>query len=157
MAAKSKRAPAPNANDGQFLRAVFEIPRFWRTAMDRRLKPLGLSEAKWRTVFHLAHGPTGMSQRELANRLNIEAPTLAKLLDRLAADGWIERRTASNDRRVKTIHLSPKAAGVRRQIDRTMSEMRAAVLRGISATDFQTCIAVLEKIRARAARAARTE
>lgn len=135
--------------DGSLLRLVWEIPRYWRVAMDRRLKPLGLSEAKWRAVLHLSRGGA-MNQRELASRLNIEAPTMARLLDRLTADGWIERRGSAGDRRVKTIHLLPKAAGVIRQIDRTMRETQEAILAGISRTAVRSCIATLHKVRDRA-------
>src|SRR5215831_7915779 len=111
---------AADSNEDLLLRILWEIPRLWRSAMDRRLRPLGLSEAKWRTVLHLARGPANMNQRELADRLGIEAPTLARLLDRMAADGWIERRADSNDRRVKSIFLTPKASALIRQIDRAM-------------------------------------
>ena len=137
------------ADAAAMLRLIWEVPRLWRAAMDRRLKPLGLSEAKWRTVLHLAHGPHNMNQRELAERLGIEAPTAARLLDRLAADGWIERRADPNDRRVKSIHLLPKAAGVIRQIDKAMYDMRAEVLHGLKASDIRAGVKTLQHIRER--------
>jgi len=120
--------------------------------MDRRLKPLGLSEAKWRTVLHLARGPANLSQRELATRLGVEAPTLARLLDRLAADGWIERRADPNDRRVKSIHLLPKAAGVIRQIDSTINEMRGEALQGVPMKELRANLKMLNLIRERTER-----
>jgi MarR family transcriptional regulator for hemolysin len=141
-------------DDAALLRLVWEIPRYWRLAMDRRLKPLGLSDAKWRTVLHLSRGPREMSQAELASRLNIEAPTMARLLDRLAADGWIERRAAANDRRIKTVHLLPKASSVIKQIDRTMNATRDEILGALSKTELRACIATLQKVRARAEHAA---
>ena len=117
--------------------------------MDRRLKPLGLSEAKWRTMLHLARGPAKMNQRELADRLGIEAPTLARLLDRMAADGWIERRADTDDRRAKYICLLPKASSVIRQIDRAMREMRAEVMNGLPAKDISASLRVLKVMRER--------
>jgi MarR family transcriptional regulator for hemolysin len=144
-------------DEAALLRLVWEIPRFWRLAMDRRLKPLGLSEAKWRTVLHLSRGPADISQAELASRMNVEAPTMARLLDRLAADGWIERRAGQNDRRVKTIHLLSKASGVIREIDRTMIATRKEVLAGISRAEVQACLKTLQRIHHSAAAAARVE
>jgi MarR family transcriptional regulator for hemolysin len=149
-----KAANISALDDGALLRLVWEIPRLWRQAMDRRLKPLGLSDAKWRTVLHLSRGPKEMSQAELASRLNIEAPSMARLLDRLAADGWIERRASAGDRRVKTVHLLPKASGVIRQIDRTMNATRKEILGELSQTELRTCIATLHKVRAHAERVA---
>jgi len=135
--------------EADLLRLLWELPRMWRATMDKRLKPLGLSEAKWRTVLLLSHGAPDISQVELASLLGIEAPTLARLLDRLAADGWIERRAVAHDRRVKTIHLLPKAAGVIKRIDAVIFAMRKEVLRGISKAELGQCANVLRKMRAR--------
>ena len=153
-ASRTSTRSRPQADDMQLLRMIWEIPRFWRSAVDRRLKPMGLSDAKWRTILHLSHGPKGMNQVELANRLNIEAPTLARLLDRMTNDGWLERRTAATDRRVKTVHLLPKAASVIRQIDRGMSETQIEILGGLSRAELRACQATVSKIHARAERAA---
>jgi MarR family transcriptional regulator, transcriptional regulator for hemolysin len=142
-------AHSADSNEDVLLRILWEIPRLWRSAMDRRLKPLGLSEAKWRAVLHLARGPANMNQRELADRLGIEAPTLARLLDRLAADGWIERRTDPADRRARSIFLLPKASGLIRQIDRAIHEMRAEVLKGVQEKDIRASLKVLQVIRER--------
>lgn len=119
----------------------------WRTAMDRRLKPLGLSQAKWRTILWLSRGSGDVSQVELAQLLGIEAPTLARLLDRMAADGWIERRAANNDRRIKTIHLLAKASSLIKTIDAVLFEMRKEALRNISKAEIRACANTLEKIR----------
>lgn len=149
---KSARATKPDQktealpDQDEVFRLMWEIPRLCRLAMDRRLKPLGLSEAKWRTVLHLSRGPKGMSQAELANRLGIEAPTLARLLDRLAADGWIERQASAGDRRVKTIHLLPKASGVIREINRTITVMRAEILTDLSRADLRHCVQTLKRV-----------
>lgn len=132
-----------------------EIVRCLRATIDRRLKPLGLSDARWRAMFQLARGPGDLSQVELAARLNIEAPTVARLLDRLAADGWIERRTSSTDRRIKTVHLLPKGTDIIQQIDHTIMASREEVLSGLSATELRACIRTLRKIRDRAAHIAR--
>jgi MarR family transcriptional regulator, transcriptional regulator for hemolysin len=153
-----RKAPSKGDLDSDaLLRLVWEIPRFWRLAMDRRLKPLGLSEAKWRTVLHLSRGPADISQAELASRMNIEAPTMARLLDRLAADGWVERRAAVNDRRIKTIHLLAKASSVIREINRTMNATRHDVLSGISPTQLRACLKTLQHIHSRAELASRVE
>jgi MarR family transcriptional regulator for hemolysin len=146
----SKALPRAGASDeDDLLRLLWELPRLWRAAMDKRLKPLGLSEAKWRTVLMLSRDGDDMSQVELASLLGIEAPSLARLLDRLAKDGWIERRAAANDRRVKTIHLLPKASGVIKKIDTVIFAMRKEALRDISKAEISACAKTLRKIRGR--------
>ena len=43
--------------------------RAWRAKLDSRLKPLGLSQGKWRTLVHLSKGGDQISQSELAARM----------------------------------------------------------------------------------------
>jgi MarR family transcriptional regulator for hemolysin len=146
----SKAFPRDSASvEDDLLKLLWELPRMWRAAMDKRLKPLGLSEAKWRAVLHLSRSSPDISQVELASLLGIEAPTLARLLDRLAADGWLERHAAARDRRVKTIHLLPKASGIIKQIDTVIFAMRKEVLRDLSRTEILACTKTLQKIRGR--------
>jgi len=127
---------------------IHETARIWRNKLDQRLRPLGLSQAKWRTLAFLAHGH--LTQRDLAQRLSIEEPTLARLLGRLEEDRWIERRSVPHDRRCKTVHLQPKSSDLLEQIQRTARELRHELLEAIPARDLQTCLRVLIEIRHRA-------
>src|SRR2546423_13052815 len=49
----------------------------------------------------------GLSQRELAERMDIEGPTLVRHLDRLEKEGLIERRRDPHDRRGARITRTP--------------------------------------------------
>src|SRR5690349_3882319 len=79
--------------------------RAWRLQLDERLKPMGLSQAKWRTMLHLSMAGNALTQTESAARLGIEEPSLVTLLHRLEDDGWITRKSAQHDRRCKLVHL----------------------------------------------------
>jgi MarR family transcriptional regulator for hemolysin len=129
-----------------------ETARVWRHKLDQRLQPLGLSQAKWRTIALLARGH--LTQRDLAERLSIEEPTLARLLTRLESEGWIKRENASHDRRCKTVHLQPKANRLFHQIDDTARELRHELLNTIPSRDLQTFVRVLAEIRHKAVTAA---
>jgi len=56
--------------------------RAWRLKLDERLKPMGLSQAKWRTLLHLSLAGDALTQAEIAERLGIEEPSLVTLLHR---------------------------------------------------------------------------
>ena len=86
--------------------------RAWRLKLDERLRPLGLSQAKWRTLLYLSRAETGVTQAELAARLGIEEPTLVNLLHRLEDAGWVKRTIARHDRRCKTVTLQRRAQRV---------------------------------------------
>lgn len=127
---------------------LHETARVWRHKLDQRLRPLGLSQAKWRTIAHLANGQ--LTQCDLADRLSIEEPTLARLLTRLETAGWIKRENAQHDRRCKTVHLQRKSSRLLQQIEATARELRHEILATISPADLQTCLYVLAEIREKA-------
>lgn len=127
-----------------------ETGRAWRYRLDQRLKPLGLSQAKWITLLKLSCAADGMTQTELAERLGVEGPTLARLLDRMAADDWIERRESDADRRSKTVHLRPKACGLLERITAVALQLNADLLEDVPAGDLRCCMAVLHRIKERA-------
>ena len=133
---------------------LFGTARAWRTKLDQRLRPLGLSQGKWRTLMHLSQGGNKLTQKEIAERMGIEGATLAGLLDRLQNDGWVERRGSAADRRCKTVHLQRRSKAVLDKIFNTAHDLRAELLEDISQRDLKTCISVLSKIRDKAERPA---
>src|ERR1700692_3449559 len=101
-----------SSNINEFGLLLFGTARAWRTKLDQRLRPLGLSQGKWRTLIHLSQGGNKVTQKELAERMGIEGATLAGLLDRLQDDDWIKRRDSAADRRCKTVHLQRRSKSV---------------------------------------------
>src|SRR5690554_2838149 len=76
----------------QFGYRLAELARLWRTELDHRLRPLGLSQARGIALLHLAKPGPPLTQDDLAERARIRGSTLARQLDLLEADGLIERR-----------------------------------------------------------------
>jgi MarR family transcriptional regulator for hemolysin len=126
--------------------------RAWRLKLDQRLKPMGLSQAKWRTLLHLSIAPEALTQAQIAERLGIEQPTLVTLLHRLESGGWVRRANASHDRRCKIVLLGRRAQKAITQITAAANELRHELLSEIATPELETCIKVLTRIRARAER-----
>lgn len=127
-----------------------ETARSWRLKLDARLKPMGLSQAKWRTLLHLSLADEVLTQAEIAARLGIEEPTLVNLLHRLERGGWVARRNAAHDRRCKTVHLGKRAQRIIAQINAAAAKLRSELLADIPKAELQTCMGVLARIRDKA-------
>jgi MarR family transcriptional regulator for hemolysin len=140
----------PASDVDEFGLLLFGTARAWRTKLDQRLRPLGLSQGKWRTLMHLASADNELTQKEIAQRMGIEEPTLAGLLDRLQNDGWIERRSSANDRRCKIIHLQQPSNPVLRQIFNAAHDLRHELIADIPPRDLQITMRVLERVRTKA-------
>ena len=127
--------------------------RAWRMKLDQRLKPMGLSQAKWRTLIHLSRASEPLTQSQIAERTGIEEPTLVSLLHRLEKEGWVLRKHSARDRRCKTVHLQPRTQRVINRINATALQLRHELIREIPAQEMQVCMRVLAQVRERIDRA----
>jgi len=132
---------------GQLLHGV---ARAWRQKLDQRLKPMGLSQAKWRTLLHLSLAGDALTQAEIAVRLGVEEPSVVTLLHRLEREDWITRTSSPQDRRCKMVLLGRRAQRVIAQINSSAETLRHELMAGIRTSDLQTCMNVLARIRERA-------
>ena len=120
--------------------------RAWRMKLDQRLKPMGLSQAKWRTLLHLSRAPEPLTQSQIAERTGIEEPTLVSLLHRLEREGWVVRKSSARDRRCKTVHLQPQTQRVINRINATALKLRHELIKDIPRRDMEVCMRVLSHV-----------
>lgn len=119
----------------------------WRNLLDIRLKPLGLSQAKWRALIYLSFADSPLTQTELAKRLGIEGATLVGLIDRLEKEGWVKRQWEKHDRRIRTIHLTKKSRSTLTQIQTIADQLCKELLSTISKKSLDSCVGVLTDIK----------
>src|SRR5213083_2405323 len=140
-----------------FGQVLHGVARAWRQKLDQRLKPMGLSQAKWRTLMHLSIAEEALTQAEIAARLGVEEPTVVTLLHRLEREAWITRTSSPHDRRCKMVLLGRRAQRVIVQINATAQKLRHELLADITKSDLKTCMKVLARIRQRAEKNERRE
>ena len=125
---------------------IGDVSRMIRTVYDRRVEPLGLTRAQWRVMTRL-NRLESCTQTELATELEIEKPTLGKLIERLEAKGWVERRADANDARSKLVYLTPAAGPVLQQMHSEAEEVVAGIFAGVSADDAARLHEMLDHIK----------
>jgi DNA-binding MarR family transcriptional regulator len=89
-----------------------------------------MTRAQWGILIWLEREP-GITQKSLAELLEVEPITVARLVDRLEARGMVERRPDPRDRRIWRLHLRPPAHAVLRDIAHQRAEMTRMVCDGI--------------------------
>ncbi len=95
---------------------IHDVARLTRVEADRRARRMGMTRAQWGIIRRLASAP-GRSQKELADLLEVEPITVARMVDRLEATGMVERRADEQDRRIWRLHLLPAAMNVLKDIN----------------------------------------
>ena len=132
---------------------ISRTARMWRTKLDERLSPLGLTQARWLVLMHLSRMGGEALQKDLAFVVGVEGPTLVRVLDGLERMGLVLRAAVEGDRRARRICLTPKADGVNSDIMRIGTKLRAEALAGISDAELESFFGVLETIMANLAAA----
>ncbi len=130
----------------EFPFAVARVTRRWRKLLDERLKDLGVTQARWTTMFYLQQGGEGLTQRELAKLMAIENPTLVRLLDSLEQQDLIERRPCPKDRRARRLHLTPAGTSFMKVLNERAAELRDEMLDGLSDEAITNTVEVFHKI-----------
>ena len=132
--------------DRNFGLVLHDVARLLRTNFDRRVRDLGLTRSQWWVLTHLFH-QDGMSQTELAELMEIERPSLGRLLDRLEAKNWIRRGSDPNDRRVNRVYLTMDVKPMVRKMREHALAVRQQALAGVGEDQREQFIDTLLQIK----------
>lgn len=122
----------------------------WERATDIEMtKRFGLTGGKWKTITGLSI-KEGITQKQLADMMFVEAPTLVPIIDKLEKEGYIVRKTDPKDRRNNLVFLTNKAKKTTDSIIDCIAEMRDVGLEKISKKDLEITKKTLMQISANA-------
>lgn len=119
-----------------------------RRAIDEELRAHGLTDATWRPLFHLGRLGDGLRQKDLAEALMIEGPSLVPLLDNLEASGLVERSEDPHDRRCKIIRMTGEGQRIYRQTADIAGKVLGRLMRGISDEELALCHDIFDRFEA---------
>jgi MarR family transcriptional regulator for hemolysin len=125
----------------EFTDELSKVSRKMRTLFDARVKRKGLTLARARLLMRLRKGE-GISQTALADDMEIESPTLVRLLDSLERQDLIERRPVEGDRRAKQVFLTKAGRAQAAEVSRLAEEFRTDILAGADADDMAAAVRV---------------
>lgn len=121
---------------------IHEADRLLNRQYDRRMRALGLTRAQWWVLAQLYFNE-GITQSQLADELGMSKAALGGLLDRLEANGWLERRAHCSDRRANCLHRTRKVEALLARMRRVALEMTSDMLEGLRREERATLMRLL--------------
>jgi len=88
----------------------------------------------------------GMSMSDLAARLNVQPPTVTKMISRLAAQDYVERRQSAGDGRQAHVFLTERGRQAIDMIDKVWKRIEKDALAGIEDKDRKRLRKLLRQI-----------
>ncbi len=114
----------------------------------RVLKQFGLTPVKFNYLMIVKHigGEEGLSQREIAKRLLIDAGNVTHVLDDLEGKGWVVRAPGP-DRRSHRIRITPKGDRLLSQAWPAYKEAVRQLTRGLAGDSRHKLVSILSRWR----------
>jgi len=135
-----------NPEFDRFGDALASVLKSWRSELDARLRPFGLSQARWQVLLKLLRASQPLAQCDLALRIGIEPASLVRLLDVLQEEGLVVREADLEDRRSKLVSLTDNGRKLSAALSIAAEALRAELLGSVEPEELVRCTAVLERL-----------
>lgn len=121
------------------------LARLMRNRFDRQVAELNITRSQWSVIVVVSRIP-GASQRAIAEALEMSEASAGRLIDRLCADGLLERQERFDDRRARAVYLTPAAEPLLAKLHEIGRQGESSVFRGFSEAELDTLDALLERV-----------
>ena len=121
------------------------IARQLRAHFDQSVVRLGVTRSQWTVIAAVARYP-GTTQRHIANLLEMAEASAGRLIDRLCADGLLERRQKDDDRRAHAVFLTERGQAITMQLSGIAQENEEVAFAGFSTEDLKRLNSLLDTI-----------
>jgi len=118
----------------------------FRHTVRRQTAPLGLHRAQSAVLMTLWRGE-GLTQSELAEKLEVSPSTMTAGLQRLEHSGLIRREQDAHDQRVSRVYVTDQGRDMRVSIEECMNTLDAQILRGFDEIETAQLTDFLWRIR----------
>jgi DNA-binding MarR family transcriptional regulator len=132
---------------GEMLGRLQSAARQSRTALAARLLQTGLYAGQDQIMMALSE-EDGQTPGGLASRLGVRPPTITKTINRLQAQGFLERHASDADSRQAHIFLTDSGREAIRVIEKSLRKTEKQALRGLDKKEQKTLLKMLSRIEA---------
>jgi len=135
------------AAKGQLLGRLQSAARQSRTVLAARLLQTGLYAGQDQIIIALSE-EDGQTPGGLASRLGVRPPTITKTINRLQAQGFLERRASEADSRQAHVFLTDSGREAIRMIEKSLRKTEKQAFRGLDKKEQKVLLKMLARIEA---------
>lgn len=121
------------------------ITRLQRNNFDRKVAGFNVTLSQWAMIAIVSRHP-GSTQRTIAEYLEMSEASAGRLIDRLCADGLLERRDRRDDRRARAVYPTDAAAPLLDKLGTIAVESEARMFSGFSDEEVDQLLGFMDRI-----------
>ena len=125
---------------------VYSASKMMQKAFDLELRnKAGINLVQSKVIFalNIQSGPT---QRELADKIGVESPTLVPIIDKMEQDGYVKRKPDAKDRRIKRIYATAKVDSLWDSMMECATQIKKTSVKDLSENEIKSALKVVKKI-----------
>jgi MarR family transcriptional regulator for hemolysin len=123
------------------------VARQLRVSFDQSAERSGLTRAQWHMIAAVSRNP-GVTQRTIAEALEVKEITAGRLIDRLCEEGYLKREEHPTDRRAYCVYLTAAAQPLLDKLDELAKVHETAIFAGFDSEDLEKLDKLLDAIAA---------
>ena len=127
------------------------LARMMRNRFDRLVSNLNVTRSQWAMIAVVSTHP-GATQRMIAEILEMSEASAGRLIDRLCADGLLERRERDDDRRARAVYITPSAEPLLAKLADLAKSGEEQLFRGFSEDELNQLRLLLDRLYENASR-----
>jgi MarR family transcriptional regulator for hemolysin len=125
---------------------VYSASKMMQKAFDLELRnKIGINLAQSKVIFAL-YMQSGPTQREIADIIGVETPTLVPIIDKLEEDGYVKRKPDAQDRRIKRIYVTAKTDSLWDSMMDCITQIRKVATKDLSEQEIKSALGTVKKI-----------
>jgi DNA-binding MarR family transcriptional regulator len=132
-------------NENSLLFLLFKIQKLLFTKSNELFEKVNLHPGQPPLLFIL-HNHEGITQKELAEKLNVTPPTVAVMIRRMEKYELIEKKHDKNDRRIYRVYLSKKGREMIKELHKIFKELEIVVFENFDNEEKETLRNFLNKV-----------
>ena len=140
--------------------AELDVPDFLKSAVSYRIRLLQIASYKafeqkvtgfesaprYFGMLKLIEENPGVPQTRLAEAIFLDRSSLVPILEALTREGWVERKPASQDKRVRRVFLTEEGKARLAELEKQVAAHERGVTAGLSASERTQLLNLLERV-----------
>ena len=128
------------------VKALIHTDRMHRKECEKRFSSLNIHRSQHMLLMAVARIGEGVSQKQLANELNISPAAVAKSLKKLESDGMITRNSCTDDARQNEILITENGRAIVEESRKIMKTLDTEMVSLLSDEELDTLGILLKKL-----------
>ncbi len=127
------------------LNRLMHVNRSINQRFNRKLKPYKMRLSHFRVLHHVFM-KEGATQNELAASLDLDKITMAKMMEKLVREGYVEKRADREDKRYYSVYSTPLAKEKQEEFREIVNEINVVLRDAFNEEESLAVVGLLDRL-----------